>query len=78
VEVRAVLDELQIPLKQVLELKEGDTIFLNATPESSVELRSGGIRLTHGHMGRRGHSIAVRVAAPLSTHAALALQERHR
>jgi flagellar motor switch protein FliM len=73
-EVRAVLDEQQLPLKQVLELKVGDTIFLNATPDSPVELRAGNVSLTHGRMGRRNHSIAVRVEAPLSTAAALALQ----
>src|ERR1044072_93667 len=40
-EVRAVLDEQQISLKRVLELKEGDTLFLNGTPDSLVELRAG-------------------------------------
>ena len=33
-EIRAVLDEQQIPLRRVLDLKIGDTIFLNATPDS--------------------------------------------
>jgi flagellar motor switch protein FliM len=75
-EVRAVLDELQVPLRQVLELKAGDTIFLNASPDSLVELRAGSIKLTHGRMGRRNHSIAVRVEAPISTAAAAAIQER--
>jgi flagellar motor switch protein FliM len=75
-EVRAVLDEQQIPLRKVLELKAGDTLFLNATAESLVELRSGAITLTHGRMGRRGHSIAIRVEAPISTAAAEALQDR--
>src|SRR5665213_3865894 len=35
-EVRAVLDEQQLPLRQVLDLKEGDTIMLNATPDSTA------------------------------------------
>ena len=74
-EVRAVLDEQQVPLRQVLELKAGDTLFLNATAESLVELRSGAITLTHGRMGRRGHSIAVRAEAPLHPAARQALKE---
>jgi len=74
VEVRAVLDELQMPLRQVLELKEGDTIMLNASPDSHVELRSGAIPLTHGRMGRRNHQVAVRVEAPLTPHARKAVQ----
>jgi flagellar motor switch protein FliM len=64
-EVRAVLDELQMPLSKVLELKVGETIILNARPDSSVQLRCGNIPLTSGHMGRKGHSIAVRVDQPL-------------
>ncbi|MBX3483267.1 flagellar motor switch protein FliM [Phenylobacterium sp.] len=65
-EVRAVLDEQQISLKRVLELKVGDTLMLNATPESLIELRAGAIPLTRGRMGRRNAHIAVRVEAPLS------------
>ncbi len=74
-EVRAVLDEQQLPLRQVLELKKGDTILLNATPDSSVELRAGSVSLTHGRMGRRNHSIAIRVEAPISPTAATALKD---
>ena len=40
-EVRAVLDEQQLGLKQVLDLKVGDTLMLNATPDSLIELRAG-------------------------------------
>jgi flagellar motor switch protein FliM len=64
-EVRAVLDELQMPLSKVLNLKVGETIVLNARQDSNVQLRCGNIPLTHGHMGRKGHSIAIRVDQPL-------------
>ena len=74
-EVRAVLDEQQISLRKVLDLKVGDTIMLNAAPESLVELRAGAIPLTRGRMGRRGHSIAVRAEAPLHPAARQALKE---
>jgi len=66
VEVRAVLDEQSISLKRVLDLQVGQTLMLNAGPDSQVELRCGAIPLTRGRMGRRNHSIAVRVDAPLT------------
>jgi flagellar motor switch protein FliM len=65
-DVRAVLDEQQISLKRVLELKVGDTLMLNAGPDSLIELQAGTIPLTRGRMGRRNTHIAVRVEAPLS------------
>jgi flagellar motor switch protein FliM len=73
-EVRAVLDEQQIPLQKVLNLQVGDTIMLNATPDSLIELRAGVIPLTRGRMGRRNSQIAVRVEAPLSPNARQAVQ----
>ena len=68
-EVRAVLDEQPISLGRVLNLKVGDTLMLNASPDSFVELRAGTIPLTRGRMGRRNNQIAVRVEAPLSANA---------
>jgi len=44
----------------------GDTMMLNATPDSLIELRAGTISLTRGRMGRRNSHIAVRVEAPLT------------
>jgi len=75
-EVRAVLDEQQISLRKVLDLKVGDTIMLNATPDSLVELRAGQIPLTRGRMGRRNSHIAIRVEAPLTPNARQAVQQR--
>ena len=68
-EVRAVLDEQQMPLSQVLNFKVGETIVLNANADSPVQLRCGAVPLTTGRMGRKGHSIAVRVDTPLATSA---------
>jgi flagellar motor switch protein FliM len=73
-EVRAVLDEQKVSLKRVLDLKVGDTLMLNATQDSPIELRAGSIPLTKGRMGRRNQSIAVRVDAPLPPAAKRALQ----
>jgi len=75
-EIRAVLDEQQVDLNRVLNLKVGDTIMLNATPDSLVQLRAGSIPLTHGRMGRRNHNIAIRVEAPLAHAAKRALQAK--
>ena len=66
-EVRAVLDEQQMPLSKVLNFKVGETIVLNANADSPVQLRCGAIPLTTGRMGRKGHSIAVRVEQPLAS-----------
>jgi flagellar motor switch protein FliM len=66
-EVRAVLDEQQMPLSKVLNLQVGETIVLNANADSPVQLRCGAIPLTTGRMGRKGHSIAVRVDTPLAS-----------
>ena len=68
-EVRAVLDEQQVPLSKVLNLQVGETIVLNANADSPVQLRCGAIPLTTGRMGRKGHSIAVRVDSPLASSA---------
>ena len=73
-EVRAVLDEQQVSLHKVLNLAVGDTIMLNAGPDSLVELRAGQIPLTRGRMGRRNNHIAVRCEAPLTPSAKTAVQ----
>ncbi len=70
-EIRCVLDEQQMALSQVLDLKVGDTLMLNATPDSDVSVRAGNIALTTGKMGRKGQHIAVRVEAPITTDAAV-------
>jgi flagellar motor switch protein FliM len=58
----------------MLDFKVGDTLMLNATPESPVQLRAGQIPLTHGRMGRRNTHIAIRVEAPLTPSARQAVQ----
>jgi flagellar motor switch protein FliM len=65
VEVRAVLDEMTAPLRRVLDLKVGDTLMLNATPETPVQLKCGAVPITRGRAGRINHKVAVRVEQPL-------------
>ncbi len=65
-EVQAVLDEQRVSLGTVANLKVGDTLYLDASPTSDVELRCGQVPLTRGRMGRIGHSVALRLSGPLS------------
>jgi flagellar motor switch protein FliM len=61
VQIDAVLDELAMPLGDVMNLRVGQTVMLNYGPDSPVELRCGGIPMLRGRMGRIGNNIAVRV-----------------
>jgi flagellar motor switch protein FliM len=60
-EMEAVLDEQVMPLRDILNLRVGSKIMLNATPESAVELRCGDVPMFGGKMGRKGNHIAIRV-----------------
>jgi flagellar motor switch protein FliM len=61
IQIDAVLDEQIMPLKDVMNFRVGQTIMLNATPASTIELKCGGVGLLSGRMGRMGASVAVRV-----------------
>jgi flagellar motor switch protein FliM len=65
-EVRAVLDELKLPLHKVLNLQVGDTLMLDAAPDSPVMLKCGLVEVSDGRVGRMGHSLAVRVERPIA------------
>ncbi|MGD9967256.1 MAG: flagellar motor switch protein FliM [Hyphomonadaceae bacterium] len=65
-EVRAVLDEHKEKLRNVLDLKVGDTLMLDAAPDAPVMLKCGAVELSHGRVGRMGHALAVRVEKPIS------------
>lgn len=61
VEMEAVLDEQVMPLRDILNLRVGSKIMLNAMPESTVELRCGDVPMFGGKMGRKGTHIAIRI-----------------
>jgi flagellar motor switch protein FliM len=61
VEIDAILDEQVLSLNKVMNLQVGETIMLNATPDSKIELRCGGVPLLKGRMGRVGSAVSVRV-----------------
>jgi flagellar motor switch protein FliM len=63
--VDAVLYEADIPLKQLMMLKVGDTLPLEIRADALVAVRCGNVTLTEGRMGRVGDRVAIRVAKQL-------------
>jgi flagellar motor switch protein FliM len=63
--VEAVLYEADMPLKQLMRLKVGDTLPLNLRADALVAVRCGSVTLTEGRMGRVGEHVAIRVTKPL-------------
>ncbi|PCJ57571.1 MAG: flagellar motor switch protein FliM [Rhodospirillaceae bacterium] len=61
VEIEAVLDVVDVPLGEVMNLTVGKQILLNATPESSVQLRCSDVPLFVGKIGRKGGHMAVQI-----------------
>ncbi|MGE3769721.1 MAG: flagellar motor switch protein FliM [Bdellovibrionales bacterium] len=59
--INAVLDEVTIGLRDVLNWKPGSQIKLNVKPDDIIEMRSGEETLFRGRMGQRNGHIAVRV-----------------
>ena len=64
-EVEAVLDELSVPISDVATLSVGKTLMLNALPNAPVRLRSGGVLMGSGEIGRASGNVAIRLDAPL-------------
>ena len=65
ISVDAVLYEADIPLKQLMKLKVGDTLPLEMRADALVAVRCGSVTLTEGRMGRVGDRVAIRVTKPL-------------
>ncbi len=63
--VDAVLYEADIPLKQLMQLKVGDTLPLDMRADALVAVRCGNVTLTEGRMGRVGDRVAIRVTKQL-------------
>ena len=66
VEIEAVLDQQVMSLHDVMNMEVGTTIMFNASPDSRVTLRCGGVTLMDGKMGRTGNSIAIRIERALN------------
>jgi flagellar motor switch protein FliM len=61
VPVQAVLDEITLPLGEIMNWKIGSQIVLDAQPNSTVQVRCGEFSMFTGRMGRRGQSMAVKI-----------------
>ena len=75
IDLEAVLDEQTISLAEVMRLEVGSVLQLGARPDSRIALRSGGITLMYGHMGRVGEHIAVCVDEKLDRSARAATDQ---
>ncbi len=64
-ELEAVLHQSDLPLRQIVNLKAGDTVVFDVKPDPVVQIRCGDQRVTEGRMGRIGDAIAVQVLRPL-------------
>ncbi len=65
VSLNAVLDQVELPLGEVLQWTEGSRLELNCTPSSQVEMRCGDVAMFKGSMGRKASHIAVRLSEKL-------------
>ena len=57
----AILDEQVMSLRKILNMQVGETLMLNATPNSPVVLRCGHVEMLEGRMGRSGKHVALKV-----------------
>jgi flagellar motor switch protein FliM len=65
IELDVVLDEQVMRLSDVVNLRLGQRIVLNAVAGASVQVRCGTVHLFDGHVGRRQNRVAVRIDGPM-------------
>jgi flagellar motor switch protein FliM len=65
IDLEAVLHEQKMPLKTVLNLKVGDTIYFDQKADPLIALRCGDQQISEGRMGRVGDAIAIQVVKQL-------------
>jgi flagellar motor switch protein FliM len=62
VPIEAVLDTVEMSLREVLNLKVGSRVLLNANTNSDVRLVCGDLAMFAGKMGRKAGHIAIRIS----------------
>jgi flagellar motor switch protein FliM len=66
VDLEAVLGEQIVSLADVMDLKVGSVIRLDAKPDDPVVLRCGQVRMLTGRVGQRGERLAIKVEERLA------------
>lgn len=66
VDVHALLDEKTVPIGDIIRLKVGSTIMLDATPQTDIWMQCGDVKLTKAKLGRLGDRMAVSLIEPVS------------
>jgi len=61
INLEAVLDEQVVSLEDVMKFQVGQTLMLNVSPNSVVDLKCGGVSLMSGHIGRLSNNVAIRI-----------------
>lgn len=61
INIQAVLDQQQVSLNDILNLKVGSHLPLNAAPDTPITLLCGDQPMFSGKMGRKGNVVAVRI-----------------
>ncbi|HMR31391.1 MAG TPA: flagellar motor switch protein FliM [Geminicoccaceae bacterium] len=67
VDLEAVLDEQTVSLSDIMELKVGSVLRLNAKPDEPIVLRCGQVRMLTGKVGQRGDKLVIRVEERLGS-----------
>ncbi|KPH62813.1 flagellar motor switch protein FliM [Novosphingobium aerophilum] len=66
VTVDVVLGEKLMSLRDVMNLKVGQTIALSHSPNDALQVHCGGVPLGRAHIGQRSSNIAIRMATDIS------------
>ena len=61
VDLEVVLGEKKVPLGDIMNLRVGNTILLESSPKDMVKVKSGGVDLTTGKVGKVGDTVAVSI-----------------
>lgn len=61
VDLEAVLDQHNISLKEVMNLKVGSTLPLNTSADDEITLRCGDVAMLSGKIGRIGDNLAIQI-----------------
>ena len=69
VPIDVVLDEFEVPLKRIMNLKVGETLPMTCSPQDPVVLKSSGIPLTSGFVGQANGRVALKLKNGLQNRA---------